>query len=56
MRGKQNHPKYIKAIAEYITLLRNESFEYIAQNTTKNALHLFDLQEIYENNYKNNKQ
>lgn len=43
MRGKPNHPKYIKTIAEYIAQLRNESFEYIAQHTTKNARELFGL-------------
>lgn len=49
MRGKQNHPKYIKEIAEYIAQLRGESFELIAERTTENALRLFNLQEIYEN-------
>lgn len=43
MRGKQNHPQYIKDIAEYIAQLRGESFEVIAQQTTHNALHLFNL-------------
>ncbi len=41
MRGKQNHPRYIKNIAEYIAQLRNEPFEHIAQKTTANALQLF---------------
>ena len=45
MRGKQNHPQYIKNIAEYIAQLRNESFDYIAQETSKNALQLFNLTE-----------
>ena len=31
MRGKQNHPQYIKNIAEYIAHLRQESLEAIAQ-------------------------
>ena len=43
IRGKQNHPQYIRNIAEYIAQLRNESFESIAQQTTKNALKLFGL-------------
>jgi TatD DNase family protein len=43
MRGKQNHPQYIKAIGEYVAQLRNESFEYIAEKTTQNALTLFNL-------------
>lgn len=44
MRGKQNHPQYIKDIAEYIAHLRSESFETIAAQTTANALRLFDLE------------
>jgi len=44
MRGKQNHPQYIKNIAEFIAQLRNESFEHIAQKTTENALRLFNLE------------
>jgi TatD DNase family protein len=43
MRGKQNHPQYIADIAEYIATLRGETFEYVAQETTKNALALFRL-------------
>jgi len=43
IRGKQNHPKEIATIAEYIAELRGESFESIAQQTTKNALKLFGL-------------
>jgi len=41
MRGKQNHPKYIKEIAQYVAELRNESYELIAEKTTQNALNLF---------------
>lgn len=43
IRGKQNHPQEIATIAHYIAQLRNESFETIATETTKNALHLFGL-------------
>ena len=43
IRGKQNHPKYIKTIAEFIAQLRNQSFEDIAQQTTNNAQMLFGL-------------
>ena len=43
IRGKQNHPKEIATIAEYIAQLRGESFESVAQQTTKNALKLFNL-------------
>lgn len=43
MRGKQNHPQYIKDIAEYIAHVRGESFDIIAEQTTHNALSLFKL-------------
>lgn len=45
MRGKQNHPQYIKNIAEYIAHLRQESLESVAQTTTANALALCKLQD-----------
>jgi len=47
MRGKQNHPQYIKAIAEYVATLKNESLEIIARQTTRNALRLFNLEKYY---------
>lgn len=43
MRGKKNHPQYIRAIAEYIAQLKNKSIETIAQTTTANACRLFAL-------------
>lgn len=43
MRGKQNHPLYIKNIAEYIAQLRNESILTIAEHTTSNARRIFNL-------------
>lgn len=43
MRGKQNHPKNIKIIAEFLTELREEQFEVIAQTTTKTAHKVFDM-------------
>lgn len=46
MRGKQNHPQYIKNIAEYIAQLRNEPLTTIAQQTTHNAQKIFNLNEI----------
>jgi TatD DNase family protein len=46
IRGKQNHPQYIRNIAEYIAQLRGESFETIAQQTTQNALQLFNLKDL----------
>jgi len=43
IRGKQNHPKEIATIAHYIADLRGEIFETIEQQTTENALNLFNL-------------
>ncbi len=43
MRGKQNHPKYIKDIAEYIANLKNCSYKEVAQQTTLNATSIFNL-------------
>lgn len=45
IRGKQNHPLYIRTIAEYIAQLRQESFERVAHETTKRAMKIFNLQE-----------
>jgi TatD DNase family protein len=42
-RGTQNHPKYIKLIAEYIAELKNSSIEQIAYATTENALRHFKI-------------
>ncbi|KKP27966.1 MAG: hypothetical protein UR12_C0026G0022 [candidate division TM6 bacterium GW2011_GWF2_30_66] len=41
IRGKQNHPKYILAIAEHIAKIKNITLETVAEQTTKNALNLF---------------
>ncbi len=43
IRGKQNHPKYIKTIAEYIANLRNESYETVAKTTTETACKIFGI-------------
>ena len=43
IRGQQNHPCYIKEIAEYIAQLRAEPFELIAQKTTATALRIFEI-------------
>lgn len=43
MRGKENHPRYIKEIAEFIAHLRSESFETVAAQTSANASRLFGL-------------
>ncbi len=41
IRGKRNHPLYIKAIAEYLAQHLGTSFEEVAQKTTHNALAIF---------------
>ncbi|MGE0207454.1 MAG: TatD family hydrolase [Candidatus Babeliales bacterium] len=43
IRGKRNHPQYIKAIAEFLAELRATDFETIAQQTTTNAQKLFSI-------------
>lgn len=43
IRGKQNHPKEIATIAQYIANLRGESLETIATTTTNTALKLFNI-------------
>jgi TatD DNase family protein len=39
-RGKTNQPAYVRHVAEYISNLRQDSFENIAQATTNNFLQL----------------
>jgi TatD DNase family protein len=43
MRGKKNHPRTIKIIADYLAHERSEPFEHIQATTTKNALDLFEI-------------
>ena len=43
IRGQQNHPKYIRTVAEYIAQLRGISFDEVARVTTNNAATLFGL-------------
>ncbi len=43
MRGKQNLPQYVPAIAQFVADLKQESLEVIAGKTTKNAKNLFHL-------------
>lgn len=42
-RGKVNEPKHIRDITMFLTKLRGEDFEQIAQATTQNATHLFRI-------------
>lgn len=43
MRGKQNHPKNIILIAQYLAELRSEAFESIGTITTDNAQNIFKI-------------
>lgn len=43
VRGQRNHPKYIRAIAQYISTFLHQDIDIIASKTTKNAMHLFNL-------------
>jgi len=43
MRGKKNHPRTIKIIADYLAHERSEPFVHIQATTTKNALDLFQI-------------
>ena len=42
-RGKRNESSYIPIIAEFIASLKGISTEEVAQTTTSNAIHLFNL-------------
>ena len=44
-RGKQNEPSRVKLVAEEIARLRDVSYKEIANQTTKNALELFNIKE-----------
>lgn len=44
MRGKPNHPKYIRAIAAYLAHLRGTTLEEVAKVTTQTAQNLFKLE------------
>jgi TatD DNase family protein len=40
-RGKPNHPALVRHVAEYIAQLRGETFEQVADVTTRNFINLF---------------
>ncbi|QAX82181.1 TatD family hydrolase [Candidatus Pseudomonas adelgestsugas] len=42
-RGKQNLPEYVRDVADYLAILRGESFERLAEQTTKNFKQIFPL-------------
>lgn len=43
MRGKQNHPKYIRDIAAYIANLKQTDLETVATETSNNVSRIFEL-------------
>jgi TatD DNase family protein len=43
IRGKENHPKYIFTIAEFLATIRAQKLETIAHQTSKNAMELFNF-------------
>ncbi|SFG99005.1 TatD DNase family protein [Desulfotomaculum arcticum] len=42
-RGRRNEPAYVRYVAEHIAELRGVGLEVIAQNTTANAIKLFQI-------------
>ena len=42
-RGKLCEPKHVRVTAEYLAGLRGESLEHFAEQTTTNALAIFNL-------------
>lgn len=42
-RGKANYPAYVRYVAEFIAAIRGEPFAKIAQQTTENFCHLFQI-------------
>ncbi len=43
IRGKKNHPRYIKTIAEYLAELLGIPYEEVAKKTTENAMRIFRM-------------
>ena len=42
-RGRRNEPAYVKYIAEKVAEIRSISLEEVANQTTKNAIEVFNL-------------
>ena len=44
IRGKKNHPKHIRSIAEYLAGFMDDDLQTVAEKTTANASKLFELE------------
>ncbi len=42
-RGKRNEPAYVKFVAEKVAEIRGETFEEVAEYTTRNAVDLYNI-------------
>ena len=45
-RGKPNLPEYVRDVADYLAMLRGESCERFAEQTTENFKRLFPLAHV----------
>ena len=45
-RGKPNLPEYVRDVADYLAMLRGESYERFAEQTTENFKRLFPLAHV----------
>ncbi len=45
-RGKANLPQYVREVAEFVAMLRGESYEQLAEQTTANFKRLFPLARV----------
>lgn len=45
-RGKPNLPQYVREVAEFVAMLRGESFERFSEQTTENFKRLFPLARV----------
>lgn len=45
-RGKPNLPQYVREVAEYLAMLRGESYERLAEQTTTNFKRLFPMAHV----------
>jgi Mg-dependent DNase len=45
-RGKENHPAYVREVANYLAALKGVTLDIIAQQTTTNFCQLFNVQGV----------